>query len=58
MSGNDSRTRLTWLLLALLAALSLVLGSLILNGARSNWGPVDHPQIFHHGAERVELGEQ
>lgn len=33
------------MLLALLAALSLVLGALILNGARSNWGPVDHPQF-------------
>ncbi len=33
------------MLLALLAALSLVLGALILHGARSNWGPVDHPQF-------------
>lgn len=33
------------MLLVLLASLSLVLGALILNGARSNWGPVDHPQF-------------
>ena len=33
------------MLLALLASLSLVLGALILNGARSNWGPVDHPRF-------------
>ena len=45
MSDRDSRTRLTWLLLALLATLSLVLGILILNGAGSNWGPLDHPQF-------------
>ncbi len=45
MSDRDSRTRLTWLLLALLTTLSLVLGTLILNGARSHWGPIDHPQF-------------
>ena len=45
MTDNDSRTRLTWMLLALLAALSLVLGALILHGARSDWGPVDHPRF-------------
>ena len=33
------------MLLALLASLSLVLEALILNGARSNWGPVDHPRF-------------
>ena len=33
------------MLLALLAALSLVLGALILTGARSNWEPVDHPEF-------------
>ncbi|MDE2927966.1 MAG: hypothetical protein OXT71_16335 [Acidobacteriota bacterium] len=45
MSARDSQTRLTWMLLVLLALLSLVLGAFILNGARSNWGPVDHPQF-------------
>ena len=45
MSDQDSRNRITRLLLVLLAALSLVLGILILNGARSNWGPVDHPRF-------------
>ena len=33
------------MLLALLASLSLVLGALILNGARSDWGPVEHPRF-------------
>ena len=45
MSDKDSRSRLTWLLLAVLAALSLVLGILILMGARSHWGAVDHPRF-------------
>ena len=44
MSGTDSRTGTAWLLLALLAALSLVLGVLVLSGGGSDWGPVDHPQ--------------
>lgn len=36
---------MAWLLVVLLAALILVLGFLIVNGARSNWGAVDHPQF-------------
>lgn len=45
MSDKDSRTRLAWMLLVLLGSLSLVLGALILSGARSGWGPVDHPRF-------------
>lgn len=44
MSGTDSRTGTAWLLLVLLAALSLVLGVLVLSGGGSDWGPADHPQ--------------
>ena len=42
MSGTDSRTRMAWLLLVLLAMLSVVLGILILSGGRE-WGAVGHP---------------
>ena len=45
MSGNDSRTRLARLLLALLVVLSLVLGVLTLSGGQRLWGPVDHPRF-------------
>ena len=45
MSGTKSRTSMARVLLVLLTALSLVLGTLALSGGERFWGPVDHPQF-------------